>query len=111
MGKRGPRGPPLSRSPGCRFGPKRYPGAGRGALVSAPQRPCQPWLRVARSGRPGRHPGPSRLTVSSLRNPDYAGSVNYLWTMHANGKITKGLLEAPEERHDELLGAAMELTL
>ena len=26
-------------------------GAGRGALVSAPQRPCQPWLRSTRSMR------------------------------------------------------------
>ena len=48
------------------------------------------------------------LTVSSLRNPNYAGAVNYLRTIIENGKIIQELPEVPEERYDELLCAAME---
>ena len=43
------------------------------------------------------------LTVSSLRNPHYAGAVNYLRTIIENGKIIHVLPEVPEERYDELL--------
>ena len=48
------------------------------------------------------------LTVSSLRNPNYAGAVNYLRTIIDNGKIIQELPEVPEERYDELLCAAIE---
>ena len=48
------------------------------------------------------------LTVSSLRNTNYAGSVNYLWTIIENGKITGELTQAAEERYDKLLCASME---
>ena len=37
------------------------------------------------------------LTVSSLRNTNYAGSVNYLWTIIENGKITEELTQAADE--------------
>ena len=48
------------------------------------------------------------LTVSSLRNPNYAGAVNYLRAIIENGKIIQVLPEVPEERNIELLCAAME---
>ena len=48
------------------------------------------------------------LTVSSLRNPNHAGAVNYLRTITENGKIIQVLPEVPEERCNELLCAAME---
>ena len=48
------------------------------------------------------------LTVSSLRNPNYAGAVNYLRTILENGKIVQELPELPEARYNELLCAAIE---
>ena len=49
----------------------------------------------------------ANLTVSSLRNPNYAGAVNNLRTIIENGKIIQKLPEVPEERYDELLRAAI----
>ena len=43
-----------------------------------------------------------------MRNTNYAGSVNYLWTIIENGKITGELTQAAEERYDKLLCASME---
>ena len=47
------------------------------------------------------------LTVRSLRNPNYAGAMNYLRTIIENGKIIQELPEVPEERYNELLCASV----